>query len=44
LIFSLATLYGILPSAVEEIPIAKILQLMREFEKKISELKGGFFG
>jgi hypothetical protein len=44
LIFTLSALYNIPASAVEDIPVSKLLRLMSDFEKKIAELRGGFIG
>jgi hypothetical protein len=44
LIFTLSALYNIPASVVEEVPVVKLLRLMRDFEKKIAELRGGLIG
>jgi hypothetical protein len=43
-IFALSSIYGVPFSAVEEVPVAKLLRLMREFEKRVVELRGGVSG
>jgi hypothetical protein len=44
LVLSLAVFYGIPPSLVEDIPLAKLLRIVGEIEKKLSELRGSMLG
>lgn len=43
MIFTLA-LYSIPFSAVEDVPVSKLIRLLGELEKKISELRGVLVG